>query len=84
LARAFCWRKQLDTGAHGTIEDLAKSKRIGKTYVSKIIRLTLLAPDVVEAFLDGRHSAELQLDDLLEGFPLEWGAQETVLSDFYV
>ena len=42
------------------------------TYVSRILRLTLLAPDIVEAILDGRQPAELQLDDLLNGFPVEW------------
>jgi hypothetical protein len=57
---------------HGTIEDLAKSKGIGKTYVSQVLRLTLLAPEIVEAILDGRQPAELQLDDLLAGFPLQW------------
>jgi hypothetical protein len=75
LARAFGWRKMLDTGAHATIEELAKSKGIAKTYVSQILRLTLLAPDIVEAILDGRQPVELQLDDLLEGFPLEWEVQ---------
>ena len=75
LARAFRWRKILDTGVHATIEDLAKAKGIGKTYVSRALRLTLLAPDIVEAILDGRQPAELQLDDLLNGFPLAWGDQ---------
>jgi hypothetical protein len=75
LARAFRWRKMLDTGVYSTIEDLAKAKGIGKTYVSQVLRLTLLAPEIVEAILDGRQPAGLQLDDLLEGFPVEWKAQ---------
>ena len=75
LARAFRWRKMLDEGVHSTLEDLAKAKGIGKTYVSQVVRLTLLAPDIVKAILDGRQAAELQLDDLLEGFPLEWARQ---------
>jgi hypothetical protein len=65
LARAFRWRKMLDDGVHVTIEELAKSKGIAKTYVSQILRLTLLAPEIVEGILDGRQSEELQLDDLL-------------------
>ena len=76
LARAFRWRKMLDEGAHATLEDLARSKGIAKTYVSQILRLTLLAPDIVEAILDGQQPADLQLDDLLEGFPLEWEKQQ--------
>jgi hypothetical protein len=75
LARAFRWRKMLDDGVYATIEDLATSKRIAKTYVSQILRLTLLSPEIVEAILDGRQPAGLQLDDLLQGFPLEWEAQ---------
>jgi hypothetical protein len=75
LARAFRWRKMLDTGVHATIEELAKSKGMGKTYVSQILRLTLLAPEIVEAILDGRQPAELQLDDLLDELPLDWRRQ---------
>jgi hypothetical protein len=77
LARAFRWRKMLDEGVHATIDDLAKSKRVNATYVSRVLRLTLLAPEIVEAILDGRQPAELQLDDLLRGFPVEWDAQRS-------
>ena len=82
LARAFRWRRMLDEGVHATIEDLAKAKGIGKTYVSQVLRLTLLAPDLIEAILDGRQPAELelQLDDLLAGFPLEWAEQRKSLA----
>jgi hypothetical protein len=75
LARAFRWRKMLDEATHATIEDLATSKRIAKTYVSQVLRLTLLAPEIVDSILGGRQPAELQLEDLLEGFPLEWESQ---------
>jgi hypothetical protein len=80
LARAFRWRKLLDTGMYATLEDLAKGKGMGKTYVSQVLRLTLLAPEIVEAILDGRQRAELQLDDLLNGFPLDWAMQGKTLS----
>jgi hypothetical protein len=72
LARAFRWRKMLDAGVYATIEDLAQAKGIGKTYVSQVLRLTLLAPEIVEAILEGRQPADVQLDDLLAGFPLVW------------
>jgi hypothetical protein len=75
LARAFRWRKMLDTGLYVTLEDLAKARGVNATYVSRVLRLTLLAPDIVEAILDGRQSAELQLDDLLAGLPLVWELQ---------
>ena len=67
LARAFRWRKMLDKGVHATMEDLARAKGVNASYVSRILRLTLLAPEIVEAILDGRQPAELQLDDLLDG-----------------
>ena len=79
LARAFRWRKMLDTGVHGTLEDLARAKGVAPSYVSRVLRLTMLAPDIVEAILDGRQPVELQLDDLLEGFPLEWEKQRSTL-----
>ena len=75
LARAFRWRKMLDAGVHGTLDDLARAKGVHATYVSRVLRLTLLAPKLVEAILDGRQPAELQLDDLLAGFRLEWAGQ---------
>ena len=65
----------LGTGAFGTLDDLARANGVHATYVSRVLRLTLLAPDMVEAILDGRQPAELQLDDLLEGFPLDWSTQ---------
>ena len=79
LARAFRWRRMLDDGAHATLVDLARAKRLPPSYVSGILRLTLLAPEIVEAILDGRQPAGRQLDDLLEGFPLEWEGQRRAL-----
>jgi hypothetical protein len=75
LARAFRWRKMLDTSAYATLEDLARAKRLHATYVSRVLRLALLAPETVEAILDGWQPAELQLDDLMAAFPLEWRRQ---------
>ncbi|KPL53172.1 hypothetical protein ABB55_13915 [Prosthecomicrobium hirschii] len=76
IARAFRWRKLLEAGTHATIEELAAAERINPSYVSRLLRLTLLAPDIVEAVLDGRQPAGLQLDDLLAPFPVEWEAQK--------
>ena len=71
----------LDEGVHATLEDLARAKGVAPSYVSRVLRLTLLAPEIVEAILDGRQPAELQLDDLLEGFPLEWAEQRLALGN---
>ena len=54
LARAFRWWKLLETGVYATVEELAAAEKINASYVSRVLRLTLLAPDIVEAILDGR------------------------------
>jgi hypothetical protein len=80
LARAFRWRKMLDEGVHATLEDLARTKGVNATYVSRVLRLTLLAPEIVEAILDGRQPVGLHLGDPLEGFPLAWEDQRAALA----
>lgn len=75
LARAHRWKKQLDSGRFQTVEDLAEAERITPSYIARVLRLTLLAPDIVEAILDGRQPPGLQLDDLLAPFPVEWERQ---------
>ena len=79
LARAFRWRKMLDTSVHATLKELAKTKGFEPSYVSQVLRLTLLAPGIVQAILDGRQPAELQLVDLLAGCQLEWTEQSREL-----
>ena len=79
LARAFRWRRMLDSGVHATIEDLAQGERSHAGLREPVLRLTLLAPDIVEAILDGRQPAELRLDDLLAGFSVEWEGQRSGL-----
>ena len=56
-ARGFRWRKVLDEGVHATIEDLAKAKGVASSYLSRVLRFTLLAPEIVETILDGRQPA---------------------------
>ena len=55
-------------GVCGTIEELAKRERVNHGCASRALRLTLLAPDIVEAILDGRQPQGMRLDDMLEGF----------------
>ena len=75
LARAFRWQKLLDEGVYGTFDDLARAERVSQSYVSRVLRLTLLSPSAVEAVLDGRQPPALKLNELLEGFPVEWHRQ---------
>jgi hypothetical protein len=79
IARAFRWREKLEKGIYGTIAEIAAAEKINETYVGRVLRLTLLAPEIVEAILNGRQPAELQLDDLVRRFPVEWNEQRTEL-----
>ena len=75
VARAFRWRRMLDAGHYATVKDLAAAEKINSSYVSRVLRLTLLAPDIVEAILDGRQPEGLTLPALMEPFPVEWAEQ---------
>ncbi len=75
LARAFRWKRMLDSGEFTTINELAEREGIAPSYMTRVLRLTLLAPDIVEAILDGRQGPEVTLRRLLEGFPMEWVGQ---------
>ncbi len=75
IARAFRWQKMLETGRYATIREIAKAERINPSYVSRVLRLTLLAPATVEAILDGRASAGPTLAEAMGVFPVEWTRQ---------
>ena len=75
VARAFRWRRMLETGRFGTIDELAAAEKNNTTYVSRLLRLTLLSPDIVEAILDGRQPEGITLPALMEPFPAEWARQ---------
>jgi hypothetical protein len=75
LARAFRWRRMMEAGRFGTINELAAAEKINSSYVSRVLRLTLLAPELVEAILDGRQPDGMTLPGLMEPFPVEWGQQ---------
>jgi hypothetical protein len=75
LARAFRWKRMLESGQFTTINELAEREAIASSYMSRVLRLTLLAPDIVEAILDGKQGSEVTLARVLEPFPLEWALQ---------
>ncbi len=72
LARAFRWKRMLESGEFSTITELAQRERIAAPYLTRTMRLAQLAPDLVEAILDGRPGPEVTLATLLEPFPAEW------------
>lgn len=75
LARAFRWKRMLASGEFATITELAEREGIAPSYMTRVLRLTLLAPDIVEAILDGKQGPEVTLANLMEPFPVDWKAQ---------
>ena len=73
LAWAFRWQRMLDDGVCATIEELAGREWVNRGYMSRVLRLTLLAPEIVEAILEGRQTEGFRFEDLLDGFPVEVG-----------
>ena len=80
LARAFRWKRMLESGEFTTIAELAEREGIAPSYMTRVLRLTLLAPDIVEAILDGKQGREVTLARALEPFPEAWDRQ----SDHFV
>ena len=74
LARAFRWTRMLESGEFATIGDLAAQEKIAPSYMTRVMRLTQLAPEIVEAIVEGRDAAP-GLAGLLEPFPVEWTEQ---------
>jgi len=67
LARAFRWRRMLEEGSYASVRELAKAEGVNRTYIGRLLNLTLLAPAMVEEILDGRETTELNLARLLQG-----------------
>jgi len=80
LARGFRWQKLLDCGTYRTIKEIAAKERIDPSYVGDVLRLMLLAPDIIELILDGRQPRRFQFEQLPKRLPLEWQAQRNVIN----
>ena len=78
LARAYRWKRLLDAGSFATIEEIAAHERISASYLTRVMRLTLLAPDIIEAILDGRTPAR-GMDELLNPMTPLWSEQRAIL-----
>ncbi|MBK5933408.1 hypothetical protein C8N32_101371 [Rhodovulum imhoffii] len=79
LARAFRWKRMLESGEFATIAELAEREGIASSYMTRVLRLTLLAPDIVEAILDGKQGPDVTLRKVLEPFPVEWAQQPAAI-----
>lgn len=79
LARAFRWRRMLENGRHGSISELAAAENLDRGYLGRLLALTLLAPDIVEAIMDGRQPTEMTLPVLMKALPAGWVEQQAIL-----
>jgi hypothetical protein len=79
VVRAHRWRHMLENGEYTSSAELAKAEKVNDSYLSRILRLTLIAPDIIEAILAGRQASTLQLDGLLKPLPAAWDRQRSEL-----
>jgi hypothetical protein len=75
LARGFRWRNLLERGDFAIIEEIAEAENINPSYVSRVLRMTLLEPDIVEAILAGRQPEGLTMARAMQPFPVAWSNQ---------
>jgi hypothetical protein len=80
LARAFRWKRMIESCEYGSVEDLAAKERINKSYLCRTMRLTLLAPDLVEAILNGTQPRTLTLGSLIAALPDVWDEQRALFA----
>jgi hypothetical protein len=82
LVRAHRWRRQIESGRAKSVTDLAEQEGVTDAYVCRLLPLTCLAPDIVEAILDGRQPKGLRLTQMLGNGPLDWNEQWSVWGFF--
>lgn len=75
LARAHRWRRMIEQGDFPSITEVAKTEKVNQSYACRLLRMTLLAPDIVRKILDGRQGDEVSINDFAGGFPVEWSKQ---------
>jgi hypothetical protein len=79
LARGHRWKRMLEDGRYASINEMAAVEKLDRGYIGQVLKLTLLAPDIVEAILDGRQPVDLGLPRLMNPFPVEWEEQRQSL-----
>lgn len=79
LARAFRWKRMLESREFTSISELAEKEDIAFTYMARLLRLALLSPKIVESILSENHSPAVTLAKLMNPFPLDWDQQHSLL-----
>jgi hypothetical protein len=78
LGKAFSWQRMLDEGKYESPKELAEKEKVEVTHMYRVMRLTLLAPDIIEAVLNGKQPRTLTLQNVVRGFPISWQEQRKV------
>jgi hypothetical protein len=73
----------LENGTHATSAEIAAAEKINESYVGRVLRLTLLAPDIVDPILGARQPTQVTLASLTRRFPTDWGWQHEMFSLAY-
>lgn len=81
VARAFRWRRLIDTGVYASAEEIARKEKIALSYVFRILRLTMLSPEIIESILDGTQPHGLSLSSLSKPWSLNWREQKKHFMD---
>ena len=79
LAKAYRWRRMIESGTFTSITELAKAENVNQSYACRILRLTLLAPNIVTEILNGRYSSDLMLKRVMKPLPVRWDEQIAAL-----
>ena len=79
LIRAWGWRRKLESGEAHSIKQIAVAENITDRYVSRLLRLTYLAPDIIGAILSGKQKGDFTLEKLRQPIPLDWAEQRAML-----
>src|SRR3954451_24267685 len=79
IVRAHRWRQMLESGEYASSAELAKAEKVNASYLSRILRLTLIAPAIIDAILTGQQPSTVQLHDLLRPLPAAWAQQYSAL-----
>ena len=81
LARAHHCKRMLEKRRYASISETAAAEKLDRDYLGRVLQLTLLAPDILQAILDGRQAAELGLPKLMRPFPVDWPGQCAAFAD---
>lgn len=79
VLRAYKWLDLLESGQVKTAKEIAKKEKLYHTYISTLLKVTILAPDIIEAILNGTQPPHLTLDDCTKPMPRDWASQRRQL-----